>query len=141
MTDEEQIREMQAIWAERRSDLDIEGLSDMFCEDGRFINPRGGEFVGRAAIRTYFTERYSARTDWYVTHVFGPVIVRVNGDTAESTADYLACERKGAEGAWKLGASGRMHARLVRRAGGWLYAEYRIVNPPTPLPKLYGASA
>ncbi len=134
MTDEEQIREMQGLWAQRRSDRDVDAFAALFSEDGKFVNPRGGEYLGRAAIHAYFSERYGARSDWYVTHVFGPVIVRVHGDTAESTADYLAVEREGSEGSWKLGASGRMYARLVRKDGRWLYAEYRIVNPPDRLP-------
>jgi uncharacterized protein (TIGR02246 family) len=131
LEDREAIRELYARWAYCDYEKDGRGWSELFVEDGTYINPRGVEFAGRAAIEQNLVDRNAARpAEWRVVHIFGPVVIQLHGDTAEAYANYVACARQAADGPWSIGASGRHHARLVRRGGGWLFSEYRIVNPP-----------
>ena len=133
MTDEEQIREMQALWGQRDSERDFDGWSQLYTEDGKYINPRGQEFVGRAALKQNIADRYASRPEGQRTvHVFGPPIVRVHGDVAESATDYVVLLRE--NNTTTPGATGRHYARLVRRGSGWLFTEYRIINVPDDLP-------
>ena len=121
MTDQDQIREMQAVWAELDGDHDAEGVSRLFTEDGRYISGRG-EFVGRESIRKSIDDRTAANPDRHVTHIFGPGIITVNGDTAESRYEYVAYGRVG-EDAWQIMSIGRFQNRLVRHGDGWLFSE------------------
>jgi uncharacterized protein (TIGR02246 family) len=134
MTEEEQIRELQALWAQCHADNDAVGWSELFAEDGKFVNPRGGEIVGRDALQAYFKERYIHPTR-RTTHVFGIPVIRIDGDTAESATDYLSSSRDGDAGT-VAGAIGRMHVRYKRQNGRWYFTEYRIVNHPDKLPRI-----
>jgi uncharacterized protein (TIGR02246 family) len=120
MSDQDQIREMQALWAELDGDHDAEGVSKLFTPDGRYISGRG-EFVGREAIRKSIEDRTAANPDRHVTHIFGPGIIRVTGDTAESRYEYVAYGRVG-EDAWQIMSIGRFQNRLVRNGDEWLFS-------------------
>jgi ketosteroid isomerase-like protein len=132
MTDEDQIRELQALWGQRHADRDAARWSELWIEGGKFINPRGGEVVGREALQAYFKDRYLS-SERRTTHVFGLPVIRIEGDTAVSATDYLSSSRDG-DGATVAGAIGRMFVRYVRQGGKWYFSEYRIVNHPDPLP-------
>ena len=60
MTDEDQLREMQALWAQLNDDKDIEGWTTLYAADGKFVNARGTEFVGHDAIRKNLADRVAA---------------------------------------------------------------------------------
>ncbi len=129
MNDEEQVRAMLALWGQRHADKDADGWSQLWTEDGKYVNPRRDQFVGRPAIRQYLADRYAAHpVDRYIRHVFGVPLVTVSGDTAEISADYASCQCDGAQPPF-IGAIGRHHGRLVRQDGRWFFTEYRIVNP------------
>ena len=129
MSDEEQIRAMQALWGQRHADRDAEGWSQLFTENGTYINPRRQSFVGRAAIRAYLEERYAGHAaDRHIRHVFGEPLISIQADIAEMSADYASIQCNGAEPAF-IGAMGRHSSRLIRQDGRWLFEEYRIVNP------------
>lgn len=129
MSDEEQIRTMQALWGQLHADRDAVGWSQLFTDNGTYINPLRQEFVGRAAIRAYLEERYAGHgADRHIRHVFGEPLITIRGDTAELSADYASIQCNGAEPAF-IGAMGRHWSRLVRQDGHWLFEEYRIVNP------------
>jgi uncharacterized protein (TIGR02246 family) len=132
MTDEDQIRELQALWGQRHADRDPVGWSDLWTEDGTFVNPRGEAITGRKALREYFTQRYLAN-ERRAIHTFGIPVIRVSGTTAVSATDYVSTSRD-ADGTSVVGAIGRMYIHLVKQDGKWLFAEYRIVNHPDPLP-------
>jgi uncharacterized protein (TIGR02246 family) len=134
VTDEEQVRQLLALWGQRHADKDAAGWSQLFAEDGVYVTPRGDRIVGRAAIQQYAEERYGSSRRHF-THLFGAMDIRVDGDAAESTVDYASCQRDPEANA-VLGSLGRHYHRLVRQAGRWLYAEYRIVNVPDRLPSL-----
>jgi uncharacterized protein (TIGR02246 family) len=134
MTNEDEIRELQSRWGQRHAEKDVDGWLALFAEDGKYINPRGGEIVGRAALRDYFTERFIG-SERNSTHVFGFPIVRVDGDRAELSTDYISCHRDG-DKAGTVGQFGCVINRLVRTGGQWYIAEYRIVNHPDPLPAI-----
>jgi uncharacterized protein (TIGR02246 family) len=135
MTDEDQIREMQALWAQRHADKDAGRWADLFAEDGKYMNPRGGVYVGRQAIREYFVDRFlpGGVSDRRSTHTFGPPVIRVTGDTAVSATDYTSCSLDPEKGL-VVGAIGRMFCHLKKQNGRWYFSEYRIVNHPDPLP-------
>jgi hypothetical protein len=129
MTEEDQIREMQALWGQRHADKDALGWSHLWTEDGKYVNPRREEYVGRAAIQKYLEDRYASHPpDRYIRHVFGLPVIKVTGDTAECSADYASCQCDGPKPGF-IGAIGRHYSRLVRRGDQWLFTEYRIVNP------------
>ncbi len=129
MTDEDQIREMQALWGQHHADKDAEAWSQLWTEDGLYVNPRHQEVVGRAGLAKYLTEFYAGLpADRYIRHVFGLPVINVEGDTAEFSADYASCQCNGTQPAF-IGAIGRHQSRLVRRNGRWFFSEYRIVNP------------
>lgn len=128
-SDEQQVREMLALWGQRHADKDADGWSQLWTEDGAYVNPRRDVFAGRAAIRQYLVDRYTAHPpDRYIRHIFSVPIVRLDGDRAEVSADYASLQCDGSKPAF-IGAIGRHHASLIRRDGGWLFTEYRIVNP------------
>jgi hypothetical protein len=129
VTDEEQIREVLALWGQLHADKNADGWSQLWTEDGKYVNPRREEFVGRAAIRQYLFDRYNTHPpERYIRHVFGVPLIRVSGDTAETAADYASCQCDGANPAF-IGAIGRHYSRLERRHDRWYFTEYRIVNP------------
>ncbi len=132
MTDEEQIRELQALWGQRHADRDAVGWSELWTEDGTFVNPRGEAITGRAVLQEYFTQRYLA-TERRAIHTFGIPVIRVSGSTAVCATDYVSTSRDG-DNAPVVGAIGRMYVHLVKQDGTWLFSEYRIVNHPDPLP-------
>jgi uncharacterized protein (TIGR02246 family) len=130
MTDEDRIREAQALWAQREADKDFKALSELFAEDGRYVRPEGEAWIGRAMIQKKFEERYAKRSStFHQTHLFGPMAMRINGASAEATSDYLLCGRESAESPWAIRVVGRVHMGLVRHGDAWLFSEYRIVNP------------
>jgi uncharacterized protein (TIGR02246 family) len=132
MTDEDQIRELQALWGQRHADRDPVGWSELWTEDGTFINPRGEAIKGRNALQRYFSERYLAG-ERRAIHTFGIPVIRVTDDTAVSATDYVSTSSQG-DGAPVVGAIGRMYVRLVKHDGKWHFSEYRIVNHPNQLP-------
>jgi uncharacterized protein (TIGR02246 family) len=135
MTDEDQIRELYALWAERDADKDAEGWSQLYTEDGKFISGRRVEYVGRAAIRKNLEDRTAASPpDRHTMHIFGTPFIRVDGDHAESRSAYVAYGRVG-NGPWEVMTIGRFHTRLVRANAGWLFTEVdnRAIGTPTGL--------
>jgi ketosteroid isomerase-like protein len=136
MTDQEQIEEVVALWAQYESDKDAVPWSDLFADNGRYIRPNREVADGRAAIRKSREDRNARRRDTrHTAHICGPSIVRVNGDTAEAATDYVAYARESAETAWYIVAIGRLHNQLVRDNGRWLISElnnqaYFMGDPP-----------
>ncbi len=130
MTDEDQIRQALALWAQREADKDFKALSELFAEDGRYVRPEGEAWIGPAMILKRWEERYAKRSPtFHQTHVFGPMAMQINGDRAEATCDYLLCGRESADSPWAIRVVGRVYMGLVRQGDRWLFSEYRIVNP------------
>src|SRR5579864_2068613 len=101
MTDEDQIRQMQALWAERDADKDAEGWSQLFTHDGRAISGRG-ESVGRAAIKKNLEDRTALNPpDRRTMHIFRPSVITVDGRAAEARCAYVAYGRIG-ENPWQV---------------------------------------
>jgi uncharacterized protein (TIGR02246 family) len=143
VTDEDQIRELQAIWGQLEADRDAEAWSQLFTEDATYIRPDGSRTVGRAAIRDSLIQRTAARPPGrHSAHVFGPAVIRVNGDSAESATDHVAFGRASLESPWEIIVVGRLNNRLVRQGGRWLFSEvanrgyYWGDPPPERLPGL-----
>jgi uncharacterized protein (TIGR02246 family) len=124
MTDEEQVEEVIALWAQYESDKDAVAWSNLFAEDGRYIRPNREVSDGRAAIRKSREDRNARRLDTrHTAHICGPSVVRVRGETAEAATDYVAYAREDAEHPWTIVAIGRLHNQLVRQAGRWYLHE------------------
>jgi 3-phenylpropionate/cinnamic acid dioxygenase small subunit len=127
MTDEEQLRQLLALYVQRTDDNDAAGKSALFAEDARYF-PTTGEFVGRAAIHNELTRRQLARpTDRRTKHLCGNSVIAVRGDTAEAATDYVVYQRSG-DGPWAILVVGRYLDRFVRDGERWLYAENRPVS-------------
>jgi uncharacterized protein (TIGR02246 family) len=136
MTDEDQIEEVIALWAQYESDKDAVAWSDLFAENGRYIRPNREVAEGRTAIRKSREDRNAVRAlNRHTAHICGPSVIRVNGESAESATDYVAYAREGPEHAWTIIAVGRLHNQLVRQQGKWYLSEmdnqaYFFGNPP-----------
>jgi 3-phenylpropionate/cinnamic acid dioxygenase small subunit len=127
MNDEEQIRHLLAIYAQRTDEGDVAGKSALFADDGRYF-PSTGEFVGREAIREELVRRQASRSpDRHTKHVCSNSVITVHGDTAEALTDYVVYQRSG-KSPWTILVVGRYHDHFVREGTGWLYAENRPVN-------------
>jgi hypothetical protein len=136
MTDDEQVEEVITLWGQYEANKAPVPWSNLFAEDGRYIRPDRSVTEGRAAIRRSREDRNAERgAHRHTAHICGPSVVRVSGDRAESATDYVAYARDGSEHDWRIVAIGRLHARLVRRAGRWYLSEldnqaYFHGNPP-----------
>jgi uncharacterized protein (TIGR02246 family) len=136
MSDEDQIRERQALWAQYEADNNADAWSELFTEDARYIRPNGLETVGRQAIRDSMISRRGGRpATRHTAHVLGPAVIRVHGDTAESATDFVAYGRDSIETSWEIIAVGRLNNRLVKRDGEWYFSEmsnrgYFLGSPP-----------
>ena len=132
MSDRDEICELQALWAERDSDADAVGWSELFTEGGRYISGRG-EFVGRAAIRQSIEERTARNPPNRRTmHIFGPPVIKVENDSAEAVFAYVAYGRVG-DGPWEVMTIGRFHNQLLRQEGRWLFVSMhnRAIGAPS----------
>src|SRR5262249_34722277 len=127
MSDEEEIRQRLALWAEKDADHDAPGWASLFTETGKYVSPRG-EFAGRAAIQKMIEDRTARNPpNRHTMHILGLPVVTVSGDTAESACAYVAYGRVG-DDPWQIMTIGRLHHRLERQAGVWLFSE--IENRP-----------
>ncbi len=130
MTDEDRIRDLQALWSEKDSDKDSRGLSELYASDGKYLSRRG-EIVGREAIRHDLEQRTAnSPANRRTMHLFGVPRITVDGDTAESVCAYVAYGRIG-EDPWAIMSVGQFHCRLVRHGDGWLFAqvENKAIGP------------
>src|SRR5215207_857651 len=118
MTDDEQIRQLQAHWVQLREDGDLAGWSALYTEEGRYVRPNGEASVGRAAIGQHI-EQSEARNPpgRKIAHIWGPSVIRVDGDRAESATDFVAFARDGVDSPWRIVTVGRFQNRFVRQAG------------------------
>jgi hypothetical protein len=135
-TDQEQVEEVIALWAQHESDKDPVLWSNLFAERGRYIRPNRHVSEGRAAIRKTREERNAVRlATRHTSHICGPSVVRVRGHRAESATEYVAYAREKAETDWYIVAVGRLHGQLERQAGRWYLSEldnqaYFLGDPP-----------
>jgi 3-phenylpropionate/cinnamic acid dioxygenase small subunit len=124
MTDEEQIRKLHAVYAQRTDDGDARGKSELFAEDARYY-PSSGEVVGREAIYETVAASVASRpTDLQSKHMCGNTVITVAGDIAEAQTDYVVYQRQGAN-SWEVAQIGRYYDKFVRRNGTWLFSENR----------------
>jgi 3-phenylpropionate/cinnamic acid dioxygenase small subunit len=101
VNDEEQIRQLLAVYAQRTDDGDVVGKSALFAEDARYF-PTTGEFVGRGAILDELARRQAIRPpDRHSKHVCGNSVITIDGDTAEASTDYVVYQRSG-NGPWAI---------------------------------------
>ncbi len=127
MTDEEQIRNLHAMYAQRTDDGDARGKSELFADDARYY-PSSGEVVGRAAIYDAVAASLASRAnDVLSKHMCGNAVITISGDTAEAVTDYVVYRRQGAN-PWEVAQIGRYHDKFVRRGGRWLFSENRPVR-------------
>jgi ketosteroid isomerase-like protein len=124
MSDEEQVRRTMVLWAHRNDDKDADGWSQLFTENGKFINARRTEFVGRAAIRKNLQDRTDNNPpDRHTTHVMGYPVVEISGDTARAEADYVCYARIG-DAPEQILTVGRCIGHLERHGDSWLLSEF-----------------
>ncbi len=127
MDDETQISATLSAYSQLLDDGHFEPWSDLFTEDARLSFP-GRDAEGRDAIRALMekVQPDGARGK----HMTANSTVRVDGDTATGTTDYLFV-RSGAEGIGIVSA-GRYHDTLVRENGKWRFRERKITFLDAP---------
>ena len=129
-SDEEKIRQMQALWSEKDADKDAVGLSELYAENGKYVSRRG-ELVGRDAIRQDLENRTAnSPANRRTMHLFGPPVISIDGDSAESVSAYVAYGRLG-DDPWAVMTIGRFHCKLARQGDQWLFTEVanRAIGP------------
>jgi hypothetical protein len=143
MTDEDEIRDFLAVWAQRHADRDWMNWSLMFATDANYTTSEGRTFAGRAAIYRAAGAAPSGREQPpRVTYVCAPAVIRIQGKHAEAASDYVAYARSGADSAWTIQAVGRLIHKLDRKRKGWLLTEVREwayfsgSDTPAPLPSV-----
>src|SRR5947208_8923739 len=116
VTDEEQVRQMLALWSEADADKDPRAFAALFTEDGKYVSRRG-DSVGRAAIYQNLADRIAVNSpDRDTMHLFAEAVVQVDGDTAHTRSGYVGYGRIGDE-PWQVMSIGRFHTWLVRQDG------------------------
>ena len=127
MTDEEQIRDLHARYVQLTDDFDARGKSELFAQDAHYY-PSSGEVIGREAIYATVASHVAAQPKELQTkHLCGNSVIRVTGDTAEATTDYVVYRRVG-DGPWEIAQIGRYHDRFARYPEGWLFTANRAVR-------------
>jgi uncharacterized protein (TIGR02246 family) len=122
VTDEEQVRQMLALWSEADADKDPQAFAAQFTEDRKYVSRRG-DSAGRAAIYQNLADRIAVNPpDRETMHLFAEAVVQVDGDTAHTRSGYVGYGRIG-DGPWEVMSIGRFHTWLVRRDGKWLFTE------------------
>jgi uncharacterized protein (TIGR02246 family) len=109
---------------------DVPAVVALFAEEAVLIPEYEGTgpHEGRNAIQAWYT-RYNAQTTAGtrgLRHKISTAMIAVNGDTAESVC-YLDADSVDPETGARSLAGGRYEDKLVRRDGGWLISERRII--------------
>ena len=121
MTDEEHIRHTIASFCQALDDRRFQDWANTFTEDGVF-----GRSNGRAEILANILKGELATIpELRRKHTVTNAIIDVHGDTADSVSDLVMFDRTG-DGPWTIRV-GQYTDRLVRRDGGWLFAERKLV--------------
>src|SRR5438067_10792142 len=95
MNDEEQIRRLQATYAQITDDGDPKAKSDLFAEDAKYCPP-SGEVIGRKAIYETLVARAATQAkDRQSKHMCGNSVIKIAGDSAEAATDYVLYQRTG----------------------------------------------
>jgi len=127
MNDEEQIRQLQAVYVQLTDDGDARGKSDLFAEDGRYY-PASGQVIGREEIyRTIVGRAANQPKGRHTKHMCGNSVIRVSGDTAEAATDYVVYLQS-EDSPWQITQIGRYYDRFVRQGGKWFFSENRPVK-------------
>src|SRR5687768_13206037 len=101
MNDEEKIRQLHAVYAQRTDDFDARGKSELFAEDAKYY-PSSGEVIGREAIyNTIVSHAATQPKELQSKHLCGNSVISVSGDTAEAATDYVVYRRVG-DSPWEI---------------------------------------
>jgi hypothetical protein len=116
VTDEEEIRQLIARFAQHLDDREFEAWWMLWVEDGSF-NQR----VGRDAIREMILGgELNTIPELARKHAIVNITIAVTGDTATSKSDLCMFDRMGEDAPWTLRV-GRYEDRLVRVDGEWFF--------------------
>jgi uncharacterized protein (TIGR02246 family) len=131
MTDEQQIRQLLARWAQAYDDRDAAGWTAPFVENGRFAVDRPERnHVGRAEIRQYIdTAIANSPTDRRTKHKCANPVIRFTGpDAADVNIDFVVYSARGND-PWGATSIGRYLNKLVRQNGEWYFLENFVTHP------------
>ena len=122
MTDEEEIRQLIALWMDADARKDVDGWAAAFTKDGSY---RGvlGVSTGREALRRNMARRNEDNPpERQTVHLCAAGTIEVTGDTATAMNPYIAYGRLG-NSPWGIMSIGRFHCQLVREDGHWLFTD------------------
>ena len=125
MSDDEAIRHILALHAQRLDDQQTDAYTDMYTENGRFIWSEG-QYDGKAAIREFIRglfagDSLTARSK----HVVANSVIDIHGAEAKVVSDVVVYSRDGLA-PWSILVVNRHHDRLLKQNGTWLVAEKRL---------------
>jgi hypothetical protein len=116
VTDEEEIRQLIASFAQHLDDREFESWWMLWVEDGSF-NQR----IGRDAIRDMILEgELNTMPELSRKHAIVNITIAVSGDTATSKSDLCMFDRMGEDAPWTLRV-GRYEDSLVKVGGEWFF--------------------
>ena len=129
MSDEERIRQLLAEFIQLRDDKRFDEWVELFAEDGTF-QYTAKVLVGRHAIRT--AVEALLRED-RGKHLCCNSIIRVSGDVAEVSSDFVKINPTGltGDGGFAIAVAGRYEDRWVRYSSDWRLASRRVVLLPS----------
>ena len=123
MTDAEEIQNTIAEYCHFYDDRRFDEFEDLWAEDAIFhSSTRDPVHRGRHNIRVHI-EGNGARSKRGIHGTFNPVI-KVTGDTAEATTDYIWAGVS--EERLQLGPGGRYNFRFVKNPDRWRIAELYV---------------
>jgi 3-phenylpropionate/cinnamic acid dioxygenase small subunit len=128
MSDEETIRRLLAEFIQLRDDKRFDEWVQLFAEDGTFqYSPE--ILVGRPAIKAAIG---ALLRDDRGKHLCCNSIIRVSGDVAEVSSDFVKIDPTATAGAgsFAIAVAGRYEDRWIRHSSSWLLASRRVVLLP-----------
>jgi uncharacterized protein (TIGR02246 family) len=126
MSPEERIRQVMAIYVHTHDTHDVEGMLELYTEDGLLVGS-AGPLQGRAAIGAYHSARRNrATTDVRERLLCGNSVITVDGERADAVTDVVGF-RKEADGPWSVAFFAQYLDRFVSIDGDWLFTEKRVV--------------
>jgi uncharacterized protein (TIGR02246 family) len=126
LEDKDTIREVMAAYCHALDAGRFADVADLFADDGVWTTDYG-EAKGRAAIEQMLRSIVPVKGEGpQRKHYITNIIIKVNGDTAESIADYLVVRESGRDLIPVMG--GTYKDQWVRQDGTWRFRRKELVH-------------
>jgi uncharacterized protein (TIGR02246 family) len=126
LEDKDAIREVMAAYCHALDACRFADVARLFADDGIWTTDYG-EAKGRAAIEQMLRDIVPAKGEGpQRKHYIANIIIKVNGDSADSISDYLVVRESGPDLIPVMG--GTYKDKWVRRDGTWRFQRKELVH-------------